>query len=105
MRVIADDECVKNFRSDIYILAANGIPCKTYNSAQFHMHNKFAIIDESVIVAGSFSRISLITIIIYYSERTASNSNINIRTRIFRCETIFYVIITRSKIIDFETNI
>lgn len=55
VRVIADDECVKNYGSDIYTLAANGIPCKTDNSAQFHMHNKYAIIDESVIVTGSFN--------------------------------------------------
>ena len=55
VRVIADDECVKNYGSDIYKLAACGIPCKTDNSAQFHMHNKYAIIDESVIVTGSFN--------------------------------------------------
>ena len=55
VRVIADDECVKNYGSDIYTLAANGIPCKTDSSAQFHMHNKYAIIDESVIVTGSFN--------------------------------------------------
>ena len=55
VRVIADDECIKNYGSDIYTLAANGIQCKTDNSAQFHMHNKYAIIDESVIVTGSFN--------------------------------------------------
>ena len=55
VRVIADDECVKNYGSDIYQLASVGIPCKTDNSAQFHMHNKYAIIDESVIVTGSFN--------------------------------------------------
>ena len=55
VRVIADDECVKNYGSDIYQLASVGITCKTDNSAQFHMHNKYAIIDESVIVTGSFN--------------------------------------------------
>ena len=55
VRVIADDECVKNYGSDVYKLAAAGIPCKTDNSAQYHMHNKYAIIDESVIVTGSFN--------------------------------------------------
>ena len=55
VRIIADDECVKNYGSDIYRLASYGIPCKTDNSAQFHMHNKYAIIDESVIVTGSFN--------------------------------------------------
>ena len=55
VRVIADDECVKNYGSDIYQLASVGITCKTDKSAQFHMHNKYAIIDESVIVTGSFN--------------------------------------------------
>jgi len=55
VRVIADDECVKNYGSDIYKLAAAGIPCKTDSSAQYHMHNKYAIIDESVIITGSFN--------------------------------------------------
>ena len=55
VRVIADDECVKNYGSDVYKLAAAGIPCKTDSSAQYHMHNKYAIIDESVIVTGSFN--------------------------------------------------
>ena len=55
VRVIADDECVKNYGSDVYKLAAADISCKTDNSAQYHMHNKYAIIDESVIVTGSFN--------------------------------------------------
>lgn len=55
VRVIADDECCKNFGSDIYKLAALGIPVKTDNSEKFHMHHKFAIIDESVVVTGSFN--------------------------------------------------
>ena len=53
--VIADDEWVKNYGSDVYKLAAAGIPCKTDSSAQYHMHNKYAIIDESVIITGSFN--------------------------------------------------
>lgn len=55
VRVIADDECVKNYGSDVYKLAVAGIPCKTDSNAQFHMHNKYAIIDESVIITGSFN--------------------------------------------------
>ena len=55
VRVIADDECIKNFGSDVYKLAAAGIPCKTDSSPQYHMHNKYAIIDESVIITGSFN--------------------------------------------------
>jgi hypothetical protein len=55
VRVIADDECCKNFGSDIYKLAALGIPVKTDDSEKFHMHHKFAVIDESLVVTGSFN--------------------------------------------------
>lgn len=55
VRVIADDECCKNFGSDVYRLAALGIPVKTDNSEKFHMHHKFAIIDHAVVVTGSFN--------------------------------------------------
>ena len=55
VRIIADDECCKNFGSDIYKLASIGIPVKTDNSEKFHMHHKFAIIDSAVVVTGSFN--------------------------------------------------
>jgi mitochondrial cardiolipin hydrolase len=55
VRIIADDECCNNYGSDIYRLAALGIPVKTDDSAKYHMHHKFAIIDESVVVTGSFN--------------------------------------------------
>jgi phosphatidylserine/phosphatidylglycerophosphate/cardiolipin synthase-like enzyme len=55
VRIIADDECCKNYGSDIYRLAAIGIPVKTDNSEKFHMHHKFAVIDQAVVVTGSFN--------------------------------------------------
>lgn len=55
VRVIADDECCKMWGSDVGILAAKGIVCKTDNSVKFHMHHKFAVLDNSVVVTGSFN--------------------------------------------------
>lgn len=55
VRIITDDECCKNYGSDIYKLAALGIPTKTDSSERYHMHHKMAIIDESVVVTGSFN--------------------------------------------------
>ena len=55
VKIISDDECVKNYGSDVYRLAAEGIPCKTDNNPQYHMHNKYAVIDESIVITGSFN--------------------------------------------------
>ena len=54
VRVIADDECAKNKGSNIKLIASVGIPCKTDN-AIYHMHHKFAVIDSSVVIMGSFN--------------------------------------------------
>ena len=54
VRVIADDECAKNKGSNIKLLASMGVPCKTDN-AIYHMHHKFAVIDSSVVIMGSFN--------------------------------------------------
>lgn len=55
VRIIADDECCNNYGSDIYRLARNGIPVKTDDEKKYHMHHKFAILDKSVVVTGSFN--------------------------------------------------
>lgn len=55
VRVISDDECMTNQGSDITWLAGQGIQCRTDSNAQFHMHNKFVIIDDSHLVTGSFN--------------------------------------------------
>ena len=54
VRVIADDECAKNKGSNIKLIASVGVPCKTDN-AVYHMHHKFAVIDSSVVIMGSFN--------------------------------------------------
>ena len=54
VRVVADDECAKNKGSNIKLIASVGVPCKTDN-AIYHMHHKFAVIDSSVVIMGSFN--------------------------------------------------
>lgn len=55
IRIIADDECAKFRGAEVYRLASIGIPTKTDNNARFHMHHKFAIIDNAVVITGSFN--------------------------------------------------
>ena len=54
VRLIADDECAKNKGSNVKLVASVGIPTKTDN-AIYHMHHKFAVIDSSVVIMGSFN--------------------------------------------------
>ena len=53
--MIADDECCKMWGSDCFRLASLGIELKTDNEVKFHMHHKFAVLDNSVVVTGSFN--------------------------------------------------
>ncbi len=55
VRCIGDDGNSKVKGSDVRLLASVGIPCKTDNNTRFHMHNKMAIIDNSVVITGSFN--------------------------------------------------
>lgn len=55
VKIITDDECMNNLGSDIKELASKGIPVRTDNEKQFHMHNKFALIDNSILITGSFN--------------------------------------------------
>jgi cardiolipin hydrolase len=54
VRIIADDDCCKMMGSDVFRLALNGIKVKT-DDARFHMHHKFAVLDHSVVITGSFN--------------------------------------------------
>ena len=55
IRIITDSENIKMSSSNIYFLASIGINIKTDDSVRYHMHHKFCIIDESVVVTGSFN--------------------------------------------------
>ncbi len=55
VRVISDDECMTNKGNDIQWLADQGIPCRVDPNPEFHMHNKFAIVDSTFLITGSFN--------------------------------------------------
>ena len=55
VQIISDDECVKNKGSDIEYLAGQGIPVRTDDNPQYHMHNKFMIVDDAFVMTGSFN--------------------------------------------------
>lgn len=55
VRLISDDECMHNPGSDVVWLSQQGIPIRTDDNEQNHMHNKFAIIDDTHLITGSFN--------------------------------------------------
>ena len=55
VRIITDDEAMKGKGADTQRMADAGIPCRTDNAEQYHMHNKFMIVDSLYIVTGSFN--------------------------------------------------
>jgi len=55
VRVISDDECMTNKGNDVQRLADAGITCRTDKEPSYHMHNKFAIVDNEFLITGSFN--------------------------------------------------
>jgi len=55
VRVITDDECMKNKGNDCQALADSGIPVRSDDSEQNHMHNKFMVVDNTFLLTGSFN--------------------------------------------------
>ena len=54
VRIITDNDKVFDEGSDIEILVAQGIPVRT-DKTPYHMHHKFAVIDDHTLVNGSFN--------------------------------------------------
>ena len=55
VRVITDDECMKNKGNDCQDLANAGIPVRTDSETEYHMHNKFMVVDNAFLLTGSFN--------------------------------------------------
>jgi cardiolipin hydrolase len=55
VRIITDDEAMKGKGADAQRCSDKGIPVRTDNNVQFHMHNKFMIVDSLYLVTGSFN--------------------------------------------------
>jgi phosphatidylserine/phosphatidylglycerophosphate/cardiolipin synthase-like enzyme len=54
VRIITDDEQVLSTGSKVRELGVAGIDIRTDNS-RFHMHHKFALLDDAVLINGSFN--------------------------------------------------
>jgi len=55
VRIITDDEAMKGKGADAQRCSDAGIPVRTDHAEQYHMHNKFMIVDKVFIVTGSFN--------------------------------------------------
>ena len=55
VRIITDDETANNKGSDLVPLAQAGIPIRVDNNRQARMHNKFVVIDDKMLINGSFN--------------------------------------------------
>ncbi len=54
VRIISDDDKSQDLGSDIERLADAGVPVRIDNS-RFHMHHKFAVFDNRILLTGSFN--------------------------------------------------
>ena len=55
VRIITDDEAMKGKGADAQRMSDGGIPTRTDSHEQYHMHNKFMIVDSLYLVTGSFN--------------------------------------------------
>jgi mitochondrial cardiolipin hydrolase len=55
VRIITDDETAHNEGSDVFKLANAGIPVRIDSDIQARMHHKFIVIDDDLLLNGSFN--------------------------------------------------
>mmetsp|Transcript_13503 Transcript_13503/g.22996 ORF Transcript_13503/g.22996 Transcript_13503/m.22996 type:complete len:90 (+) Transcript_13503:512-781(+) len=46
---------MKGKGADLQRMADSGITCRTDSSEQYHMHNKFMVVDQQFLLTGSFN--------------------------------------------------
>jgi mitochondrial cardiolipin hydrolase len=68
VRIITDDETMTSNGSDIINLANAGVPIRTDRDLAARMHHKFVVIDDEVLLNGSFNWT--------YTAVTSNNENI-----------------------------
>ncbi len=54
VRIVSDNDKAKDSGSDIYYLAEKGVPVRL-DKSPYHMHHKFAIFDQNLLINGSFN--------------------------------------------------
>jgi phosphatidylserine/phosphatidylglycerophosphate/cardiolipin synthase-like enzyme len=55
VKIITDDECSTNKGSDIQKFADAGIEVRTDSAPEYHMHDKFMVVDGTFVLTGSFN--------------------------------------------------
>ena len=55
VRIISDDQTMENKGNDVQRFADAGIPTEVDPAPEYHMHNKFAIVDSVFVITGSFN--------------------------------------------------
>lgn len=55
VQIISDDECAKALGSDIQHMADKGVAVRTDSDQKSHMHNKFVVVDNDLVLTGSFN--------------------------------------------------
>jgi phosphatidylserine/phosphatidylglycerophosphate/cardiolipin synthase-like enzyme len=55
VRIIADDESMNGKGNDVQALCDYGIEVRTDSAPEYHMHDKFVVVDHAFVMTGSFN--------------------------------------------------